>query len=308
MNNAVSVVVPTIGRPELERALISVRGQDYHGEVQIILAVDGTEAKVGIPQSVRQLADAVRWTGGAKRGSFARNLGVDAADGRWVAFLDDDDEWLPEKLAMQVEVATAAADDGASPVVATRHVQVDSATGRQSLAIPKFRYEVGRVDDYLFHRRRPGGGRASIYTSTLLCQRDLARDVRWDESLVRHQDWDWLIRATSVPGVELRQLVDPLVRVYTGSKGSISASANWKDSLRWADETLGSYSSVNTYVDFLVAQTLRYAVAARSSDGIREVVRRLRKAEARPSVGPILIAGGGVIPRHMIERLMTWIR
>ena len=39
--------------------------------------------------------------------SSARNLGITAAEGRWIAFLDDDDLWAPDKLALQIRAAAA---------------------------------------------------------------------------------------------------------------------------------------------------------------------------------------------------------
>jgi glycosyltransferase involved in cell wall biosynthesis len=305
--STVTAVIPTIGRPELARAVASVRAQEFAGEVRLVIVADKAEGEIEMPGAVREAADGIHWTGGGRRGSFARNLGVEVAEGDWIAFLDDDDEWHPDKLSRQVAAAEEIAASGGIPLVSCRHTQVDASSGRESLPIPKRPYEEGPVEDYLFLKRRPGGGRASIYTSTLMCAAALARDVPWDVTLSRHQDWDWIIRAASMPGVRLRQLPEALVRVHTGSAGSISASANWRDSLAWADKALAD-ANKGTYTDFLVAQTLRYAVAARSRQGVSEVTRRMRAADARPSPGPLLIAGAGLLPRSTIERLMTWIR
>ena len=146
-----------------------------------------------------------------------------------------------------------------------------------------------------------------MYTSTLMTTRGVADDVRWDETLPRHQDWDWMIRVASRPAAKVRQLEDALTVIHTGSSGSISAGVNWEDSLVWADKTLVSQPT-GVYEDFITAQTLRYAVGARSLTGIRTVLSRLRARRRLPALGPMVIAFAGLLPRHTLERLMARIR
>jgi glycosyltransferase involved in cell wall biosynthesis len=99
----VSVVIPTFDRPHfLREALDSVIGQDYP-TVEIIVVDDGSPT-----DSAREVCESytgVRYfrtenTGGP---AHPRNLGIRAANGEYVAFLDDDDRWLPHKLREQVK-------------------------------------------------------------------------------------------------------------------------------------------------------------------------------------------------------------
>ena len=303
----VSVIIPTIGRPELNRAIQSVRAQAFRRPIEVVVVVDLARESTSAPVDVEQIADQVIWTGGGRRGSFARNAGVRASRGGWIAFLDDDDEWEPNKLHSQF-ACLARAGDPHRTVVASRHIQVDVKSGRISAALPVKLIAPGqKPEEYLFRKRRPAGGRASMYTSTLLCSRDLADAVRWDENLPRHQDWDWLIRAGQLPGVQFIQAADPLVRIQTGSVSSISAGTSWQDSLAWADKAFVQRGSAVT-ADFLAGQPLRYALGARSSKGVRECLMRLRRNRRFPAFGPLLIAAGGLLPRRWIERLMTVIR
>ncbi len=108
----VSVVIPTRDRPHLLReALCSVRAQTFTG-YEILIVVNGPDN----PQTPATLETAhaadcivVR----VERAGIgpALNAGVRAARGRWIAFLDDDDLWLPDKLEVQLQVAAAAAAD-----------------------------------------------------------------------------------------------------------------------------------------------------------------------------------------------------
>jgi glycosyltransferase involved in cell wall biosynthesis len=109
----VSVVVPTLGRPALALALRSALGQ-RGVDLEVVVVDDGSGAtakamveRTGDPR-IRLLGHDRRRGPGA-----ARNSGVSAARGTWVAFLDDDDLWAPDKLARQLDVARAAGRDWA---------------------------------------------------------------------------------------------------------------------------------------------------------------------------------------------------
>jgi glycosyltransferase involved in cell wall biosynthesis len=98
----VSVVVPTRDRPELlRRAVAAVLGQTYRGRVECVVVFDQSEPDLPWPDlppgRCLVLVRNERTPGLAG----ARNSGILAATGELVAFCDDDDEWLPEKLARQ---------------------------------------------------------------------------------------------------------------------------------------------------------------------------------------------------------------
>ena len=106
----VSVIIPTTGRPKLVlRALASVLGQT-HGELEVIVVVDGpnpeTIAALGgiADPRVRVLQNRESLGPGP-----ARNIGAAQARGEWIAFLDDDDEWMPQKL--EIQLAGASVDE-----------------------------------------------------------------------------------------------------------------------------------------------------------------------------------------------------
>ena len=107
----VSVIIPTHNRaPLLERALASVAGQSYKN-YEVIVVDDGS-----IDETAQILE---RWLGKINLKSLrqtqqgvsaARNRGVQASRGEWLAFLDSDDEWLPEKLELQISYASRNPD------------------------------------------------------------------------------------------------------------------------------------------------------------------------------------------------------
>ena len=108
----VSVVIPTYSRSDmLTRALESVNSQTY-SNIEIVVVDDngkGTNQQLETQARVLafetrpgvELRYVVREKNGG--GSLARNTGIDASKADFVAFLDDDDEFLPRKLELQME-------------------------------------------------------------------------------------------------------------------------------------------------------------------------------------------------------------
>lgn len=108
---AVSVILPTLTRLDfLRRAIETVLAQTYE-DFEIVVVVDGPSPAVASfvsshPDPRVRLVQRER-NGGV---AAARNSGLEAAHGRYVALLDDDDIWLPQKLARQVRLLDAGAD------------------------------------------------------------------------------------------------------------------------------------------------------------------------------------------------------
>jgi glycosyltransferase involved in cell wall biosynthesis len=108
-------VIPTRGRPgELRRSLASALAQrDVSLEA---IAVDDASPEPYARATVAELGDerARALTLPVRRGpAGARNAGVAAARGKWVAFLDDDDEWAEGKIRAQIEALEAGQADWA---------------------------------------------------------------------------------------------------------------------------------------------------------------------------------------------------
>jgi glycosyltransferase involved in cell wall biosynthesis len=102
----VSVVIPTWNRASTLKTAIQSALDQTDVSVEVLVCDDGSD-----DDSERIVADftdpRVRWLPGQRSGlpAVARNRGMRAARGDWVAFLDSDDEWYPSKLAKQLELA-----------------------------------------------------------------------------------------------------------------------------------------------------------------------------------------------------------
>lgn len=225
----VSVVIPTRNRSDLvTRAVRCVLAQTYR-QLEVIVVVDGPDpaasaalARIG-GQRLRlvQLPENVG-------GSEARNIGVREARGEWIAFLDDDDEWLPEKIDKQVQAAWQSAFP--LPIVCSKLIVRGS---HAEMIWPRLRpYEP--ISEYLLSRTSWSYGEGLIHTSTILTRRELLLDVPFTTGLRKHQDWDWVLRAVQRPHVGIEFVSKPLaVWNMTSSARRVSTTADWRFSRDW---------------------------------------------------------------------------
>lgn len=202
----VSVIIPTYNRRELLlRAIASVRQQSL-GNLEIIIADDGSTD--GTAQAVARLGEPrLRYCPLAHRGACAaRNAGMALTRGRYIAFLDSDDVWLPDKLAMQLRQLEST---GADAVFCAfeRH------DGGGASRYPAEDVPPGPVD----YRRLLGGNLVS--TQTLFGRADCMKQVRFDPRFPRMQDWEYAIRLAKA--FRLVYFPDVLARLYV-QKDSIS--------------------------------------------------------------------------------------
>lgn len=300
-----SIVIPTVLRPELVRAVNSARHAS-EDDVEIVVVVDKPREDVTLPPDLD--ADQVIFTGGSRRGGTARNLGVKAARGEWIAFLDDDDYWRPKRLdSLWSTMKAWNGDSGIGPnehcVYASR---VQNFTPEKVLpdAVPAKTLSEGEdIATYLFAKRGVSLTRASLFTSTLVAHRDVALEVPWDPDLPRHQDWDWILKVHE-SGHQVVQFdnVDTFYRI--SGAGSVSAGANWAQSLSWFLSRSASWPP-QAKVDFVIGQPMRYALQARSLKGLRTCLKEAIALRTVPTPVTVVRALTGLVPRTLLARAAT---
>lgn len=106
MDFQISVIIPTYNREKtIERAIRSVYAQTVLPLEVIIIDDSSNDSTVEIVEWLQAIHDTLKiYTQTVNRGAqYARNVGIKEAKGNWIAFLDSDDEWLPDKLETQLE-------------------------------------------------------------------------------------------------------------------------------------------------------------------------------------------------------------
>jgi glycosyltransferase involved in cell wall biosynthesis len=227
----VTAVIPTRFRPDLvRRAVQSVLTQSFDA-IETIVVIDGpdsaTESALALISDPRLRVIALQENQG---GAEARNVGARKARGDWIAFLDDDDEWLPDKISTQMEWAESIA--GSFQLICS---SVIARSPERDRIWPRRLPEHQVMSEYLFCRKGLTYGDAFLQTSTFFVSRQLLNEVPFQKGLKRHQDWDWLLRAGEHPQVQFRMVPKPLAIVYLeDSRNSVSRSSDWEFSLNWA--------------------------------------------------------------------------
>ena len=203
----VSVVIPTIRRPLVVlRAIDSVLKQTY-AHLEIIVVIDGpdkaTRNVLSVITDPRLVVVELQQNVGAAE---VRNVGVDRASGRWVAFLDDDDEWVPGKIAAQVKAALQMG--GERILLASCYVDKRSSYER---VMPYRQPKPGEpLSEYMFCRKGFLSRSGHLQTSTFFVSRLLAKEVRFRAEVRPQEDYDWLMRIVSELDRPFQLLDEPL--------------------------------------------------------------------------------------------------
>ena len=227
----VTVVIPTCNRPELATRAVHSALAQTHRDLEVIVVVDGPDEATH--EALARVGDErLRVIGLPERGKApnARNVGARNARGKWVALLDDDDEWMPSKISVQLELAATATR--ASPIVATRMI---SRTPRSDTVMPRRLPEPGEpLSEYLTVRRGLFYGDGFIQTSTIMAPAELLRRVPFTVGLRRQQELDWTLRALQQDDVELLYCPEALVLWHQDeNRERISLQNPWEEQLEW---------------------------------------------------------------------------
>lgn len=194
---AFAPVVLTIGIPaynaavSIEAAVLSILRQTWRGSMEILIVDDGsTDQTVRIANRLSQQYGAVRVVQhGENRGRpAARNTILRESLGEYLTWADADDEWYPNKLAVQFDelLASAEAQAGEQVICMSSFDWRWAHSGKLQHRVPEITSDPLKA--FL-------GGRVGAYLWTMLARTQTFRDVgEFDAQLPRLQDLDFLIR------------------------------------------------------------------------------------------------------------------
>ncbi len=278
----VSVIIPTRNRASLLSVAVRSALDQTLRELEVLVVDDASEdrtaevvAGISDPR-LRSLRQPTR-SGGAA----ARNAGIRASRGQYVAFLDDDDEWLPEKLELQLALfADAAPEIG---VVYSSYLVVELETGR--VIGRKIAEKRGDLARDLLVRNCIGG------TPSVVVRRSLLERVGlFDERLPSFQDYDLWIRLSR--HCEFDYVSRDLLRCSMHGGRKIWSDLEALD--RGIDRMLEKHGSSPSLRRNLAGHSLgvgvRYCSRGEAANGRRAFVRaiRLDPPRARPYLNLVL--------------------
>lgn len=199
-NDLVSAIIPAYGRVKpTQRAIDSVNNQTY-SEIELIVIDDGSNVplsnKLKLPTDSIVSSKLVRFEDN-QGANVARNAGINNARGKYVAFLDSDDEWLPEKIDRQMNALNKS--DSQASYTSVKQVDSDGCIN----TISRAKYD-GDLRSVLLN-----GNIIGTFSSVIIKTKTISNIGFPNPELPSWQDWEWYLRLSST--VQFAAVDEPLV-------------------------------------------------------------------------------------------------
>lgn len=196
------------------RAIESVLSQT-HDNCEIIVVDDASDDDTSeVIEVYRQRLKNLKHIRNVKRlgGAESRNIGVRKACGQYIAFLDDDDEWLPQKTEKQVQILEDNPEVGA---VSCWYNKIRGGSVRKVMLVPSVSFDIMLWENFI--------GSFSF----CMVRSNIAKMVKLDSELPSSQDWQFWIELSRITQISI--LEDYLVNYYDhpGEKVSNSYSSKF---------------------------------------------------------------------------------
>lgn len=220
MSEKVSIVVPTFNRANvIERALRSILKQTY-SDYEVIVVDDGstddTESVVAAMEDTRIRYISLPENQGV---AHARNVGIQEAQYDYIAFLDSDDEWLPDKLRLQMNEMERLGDEYGMVYCRMAGWLRD---GSARFVCPVLEYKRAVLEGNIF---QPLLLRNVIGTPAMLVRRECLKETGgFKEALHCLEDWELILRLAKHSKIGF---VDKILVEVHKSEGSVTTNMAW---------------------------------------------------------------------------------
>lgn len=234
MSISVSAVIPSTGRVSLTKAIDSALGQTYPLK-EIIVILNGKEdfhtLIQSLPSDNRIIIIEQEYAGV----SGARNTGVNVATSDYIAFLDDDDFWYPNKTEIQLHKNSL------------QHADILSCRakfeGRTTKIKPKFLLDNQDLLSKIYNQKLPFSRNYGIPTPSALVRTQLAKKFPFDENLSEREDL-WFFHILLKNGAKICQISDVLLTVnsrkLSGDRNvTLDSDLEWFSKLESVKNNLG---------------------------------------------------------------------
>ncbi|KZE18044.1 MULTISPECIES: glycosyltransferase family 2 protein [Sphingomonas] len=293
-----SVVIPAYNRADkIGPTLASLQAQTF-ADFECLVVDDGSKDGEALEQVIVALGDdRFRYIRTPNRGaSAARNTGFDEARAPYVALLDSDDQFLPNKLEHAAGILAQQPGD----CMLFTQIAMDRGTGTFWLKPPRGPAAEERIDEYLFCAR------GWVPTSTMILPTHVAREVRFDESLPSSQDTDFAIRCAS-SGLKFVYVPEALsIGDDVFDPKRVSKQPKYVPLLQWIDRMRGVHVSERAYWAFRGWHAARGAARAQRIYGARLYFQSLVHGAYPPKLA--LVVGAQVLlPTTAYQRVANGI-
>lgn len=245
MTEKVSVIIPTKNRIDATlRCLKSVTNQSL-SPFEIIVVDDGSSD--GTSKKIKENFPEIKILINefSLGGAVARNQGANIATGEFIAYLDSDDEWLPQHLENKI-----------------RLIKLDNSQGAFGTFILQKGKEEKPISFNIDHHSNGNIGnsilsaiRFDARTSTFVFRKETFLQIKFDENLKKHQDWDLAINFDNQYRLTLDK--QPTVKIYVEQKEErMSQKLQHNSSFYFIKKNSPSLTGNNIFI-FCVKQIMR---------------------------------------------------
>ena len=259
----VSVVIPTYNRKHtLTRAIESILSQTIK-PLEIIIVDDGSND--GTREWIKEKYPFIKYLNQNNSGvSASRNRGIFSANGNWIAFLDSDDEWTPEKLERQLSILSS---DKEAVFCHTNEIWIRNGTRVNQMR----KHE--KYGGYIFEKCLD---MCRISPSSSIIKKEVFDHIGYfDESLIVCEDYDLWLRIAA--HYKILFLDQPLIKKYGGHVDQLSRVKGGIEKYRiqslekiLSSESL-NISQFNSAKEILIKKLNIYANGVRKRKRVKEL-------------------------------------
>lgn len=252
MHNLVSVIIPTYNRENIIKdAINTVLAQTYQN-FEIIIIDDGTDNTGDIVKSFKD--ERIKYIYEEKRGnpSIARNIGIKDAKGKYIAFLDSDDLWHPEKLEKQVNILDQNHDIGF-----VTNWNLYKTFENEEIKVKKYQAKTQKENiQYIL----TSPDKVYAGTSTLMIRKEcFEKSGLFDGEIIFCEDWDLYFRISVLYNIYNIEEILTYYRVHKGAASSTNDVKKFRESyLKFLDK---AFENKNLQSEMLKIKNIAYSNA-----------------------------------------------
>lgn len=297
IKDKVAVVIPVKNRPTTIRTALDSVMRQRDVSLEVIVVDDGSTDDTADIISREYSQVLLLRNSESIGGSGARNIGASAAESKYVAFLDSDDEWLPDHLSSSLRVMRESNVQGVfSPFF------LCSDSGEKEIVFAP------RPDDISIGEAILSNYRFDVRTSTLVFQTESFLKVRFDEELKKHQDWDLAIQFELKYQLALKKT--PTVRINTSSTDNrMSSGLNHSASFYFINKNRPHLRSSFLF-NFCLKQLYRINRSGSDKRTAEKYMDFMKKIIGECGVGEKIVFSllrHGLLDLNWLRNLKTWI-